>query len=778
MTQPTIQRSLDLLRRAVAADPGDAEAHNNLGSALTIQGQLDDAIAAFRRAIALKPNFPQAFNNLGSALTLHGKLEEAIAAYRQAIALKPDLAEAHCNLGSALSENGQFEAAILAFRDALALKPSDPETYYGLANALKETEDYSDAIAAYRQAIALAPDDAEIFNDLGIALKHELQFRDAIAAYRRAVTLNPEYAEAHYNLGIAYKATDELDEAIVAFRQAIALNPNLPAAYSNLGGVLKGNRQLDEAIAAYEQAIELKPDYAEAYCDLGAALWEKGQTERAITALRTAVAARPDFPEAFNNLGNVLKAQRELDQTIDAYRRAIALKPDFAGAFSNLGSALSERGETDEAIAAFRQAVALDSGLLDAHSNLIFSLHYHPAFDAKAIAEELQRWNRRHVEALGRPAGGHSNSRDPGRRLRIGYVSPDFREHPVGRALLLLLSHHDRRQFEVTCYSNPQRPDAITRLCEQKADRWRDIEGRSDDEVVRQIRADQIDILIDLALHTGGNRLLVFARKPAPVQVAYLGYPGTTGLRAIDYRLSDPFLDPPGTDVDYTEKTYRLAHTSLCWQWNGKDVSVGPPQARTRGFITFGCLNNFCKVTPQALQTWGELMSSLPNSRLILRCPPGSASQRVLATLARCGIDATRVELIGRLPWDQYVDLYHRIDISLDPFPYCGHTTSLDSLWMGVPLVTLSGQTAVGRGGRSILSNLNLPHLIAYTRDEYMRIVAALAGDLDQLDSLRRTLRSRLLASPLMDADAFTRDIESAYRQMWRSWCEAGSANG
>ncbi|MGA3068407.1 MAG: hypothetical protein ABSF29_16320, partial [Tepidisphaeraceae bacterium] len=306
----------------------------------------------------------------------------------------------------------------------------------------------------------------------------------------------------------------------------------------------------------------------------------------------------------------------------------------------------------------------------------------------------------------------------------------------------------------------------------KSADRWRDIAGLTDEQAANQIREDQIDILVDLALHTGGNRLLVFARKPAPIQATYLGYPGSTGLATIDYRLTDPFIDPPGADDDYTETTLRLPRSYLCWQWGGKEVSVAPLPARVNKFVTFGCLNNFCKVTPAVLKTWGELMARAPNSRLILRCPIGLASQLVLATLADQGIDESRVELIARLPWDKYVALYHRIDLCLDPFPYCGHTVSLDSLWMGVPVVTLSGETAVGRGGRSILSNLGLPELIASTPADYVKIATELAGNFHQLGELRRTMRGRMRDSPLMDAPGVARDIESAYRRIWRIWCK------
>jgi predicted O-linked N-acetylglucosamine transferase (SPINDLY family) len=318
-----------------------------------------------------------------------------------------------------------------------------------------------------------------------------------------------------------------------------------------------------------------------------------------------------------------------------------------------------------------------------------------------------------------------------------------------------------------------RRTDALTSQFQQNADCWRNIVGLTDEQAARQIRDDQIDILVDLTLHMADNRLLIFARKPAPVQVTWLGYPGTTGLATIDYRLSDPFLDPPGVDPPYVEKTLRLPNSYLCWRWSGAEAQTSPLPMLANGYVTFGSLNNFCKVGPQVLVVWARILENVPNSRLMIRCPQGEASDRVRAYFASRGIAPERLELSARVPRAAYEEQIRRLDICLDSFPYCGHTTSCDALWMGVPVVTLAGATAVGRGGVSLLSNVGLPELIAADTEQYVGIAASLAGDVKRLGELRCTLRQRMEQSPLMDAPKFARNLEAAYRQMWRTWCES-----
>jgi predicted O-linked N-acetylglucosamine transferase (SPINDLY family) len=347
----------------------------------------------------------------------------------------------------------------------------------------------------------------------------------------------------------------------------------------------------------------------------------------------------------------------------------------------------------------------------------------------------------------------------------------------VGRNLLPLLRHHDRERFEITCYSQAVSPDAMTLQFQHAADRWRDIAGLTDEQAADLVRRDSIDILVDLALHTAGNRLLVLARKPAPVQVTFAGYPGSTGLGAIDYRLSDPYLDPVGRDESiYSERTIRLPDSFWCYDpLEFADIQVNSLPSLRSGVVTFGCLNNFCKVNDDVLALWATVLRQVQTSRLLIMAPVGGPRDRTLQRLAGEGVDAGRVEFVALQPRGKYLETYHRIDVGVDTFPYNGHTTSLDSLWMGVPVVTLVGNTVAGRAGFSQLSNLGLQELAGHTPEDYVRIAVELARDLPRLAHLRSTLRSRMEQSPLMDAARFARNIEAAYRRTWRTWCESAS---
>jgi predicted O-linked N-acetylglucosamine transferase (SPINDLY family) len=670
------------------------------------------------------------------------QLDEAMVAYRQAIRLKPDYAEAYSNLGKASKDLGQLD----------------------------------EAIAFYRQAIRLKPDLAEAHNNLGNALEGKGQLEEAIAAHRQAIGLKPDYAEAHNNLGNALAAKEQLDQAIASYREAIRLKPDYPQAHNNLGIALKGIGRLDEAMACYRQAIGIDPGYAEAHSNLGNALSEMVQLEEAIASYRQAIRLKPELAQVHSNLGNALKDAERLDEAIASYRQAIRLKPGFAEAHSNLGNALARIGRLDEAIASHQQAIRLEPDHAGMHSNLVFALQYHPGYDGRMIREELRRWNRQHAEPLKKLIQPHANNRDSDRRLRIGYVSPDFYSHVVGQNLLPLFRQHDHGPMEIFCYANLVRADALTEQFRRCADAWRNIVGLSDLQAVELIRQDRIDILVDLALHTAKNRLTVFAHKPAPVQATFAGYPGSTGLDTIDYRLSDPYLDPPGlNDQFYSETSIRLPDSFWCYDPLVTELAVNPLPAQTDGHVTFGCLNNFCKVNEPVLRLWARVLKTVDRSRLMMLCPEGSHRQPLLDLLQREGISPDRIELIAGRPRQQYLELYHRIDVGLDTFPYNGHTTSLDSYWMGVPVVTLVGQTVVGRAGLSQLTNLGLPELVAHTPQQYVQIATDLGKDLPRLAELRRTLRGRMKASPLMDAPRFARNVESAYRSMWTTWCGQNS---
>jgi predicted O-linked N-acetylglucosamine transferase (SPINDLY family) len=625
----------------------------------------------------------------------------------------------------------------------------------------------------YREVLAQNPEHALAMHNLGVIAHQTGRNELAVELIARAVAIKPNYAEAHCNLGDALRVLGRFDDAVAACRQAIALRPNFAEAHFNLANALHGKGELDEAIAAFRSALAINPNIPEVHYNLGVALRDQGRSNQAAAAYRQAIALKPDYVDALINLGTALRDQGLLDEAVAAYRQGIHLRPDHIEAHNNLGIALKDQGRLDESIAEFRQAVALEPSYAEAHSNLIFTMHYHPGFDAVTIAEEQRRWNLQHAEPLRKTIRPHSNDRDPDRPLRIGYVSPDFRDHVVGRCLVPIFQNHNREKFEIIAYSGSPHGDTITQMLQRNAKNWRNIAGLPDDQAAEQIRQDQIDILVDLTMHTPPTRLLVFARKPAPVQVTWLGYPGSTGLTAIDYRLSDPYLDPPGMDESfYSEQTIRLPETFLCYDpLEHRQISVNSLPALERGFITFGCLNNFCKVNDELLALWAKVMQQVHNSRLLLLAPQGSPRERTSALFSQNGIDPGRIEFVSHQSHQKYLEEYHRIDVGLNTFPFNGGITTCDALWMGVPVVTLVGQAAVARAGWSQLSNLGLPELAADTAERFVRITVELARDLPRLGELRSKLRPRMQQSPLMDAPRFARNLEAAYRRMWQLWC-------
>jgi protein O-GlcNAc transferase len=587
-----------------------------------------------------------------------------------------------------------------------------------------------------------------------------------------AVRLKPDFADVHNILGIVLAKQRKLVEAEASFRQALRAKPDYAQAHGNLGNALRAQGDLDGAVASFREAIRLRPDLAEASNNLGNILQQQGRLQEAEVHLRRALLLKPDSAEIAFNLGLLLWKLEKVEESIACNQQAVRLKPDYAEAHANLGNGLMERGQLDQAIAAYRVALQLKPDAAHIHSNLIRSLHYHPGYDPRAIREECRHWNSRHAEPLTREIRPHTNVPDPERRLRIGYVSPEFGGHVESFFTIPLLSNHDRRRFEISCYAQATDPDTLTERVRGYADVWRSISGLSDMQAADLVRHDQIDILVDLKVHTADNRLLLFARKPAPVQVSWLGYPGTTGLSTIDYRLTDPYLEPPGLfDAYSAEETLRLPDTFWCYDPQTDQPLINALPALESGAITFGCLNNLCKVNDGCLELWARVLQAVPRSRLLLLAPRGPGRDMVLAKLVQEGIAASRVDFAARQPRPEYLKLYHQIDLSLDPLPYNGHTTSLDAFWMGVPTLTLLGKTAVGRAGWSQLCNLDLKELAAETPQQYIAIAAQLAGDLPRLEDLRRTMRQRMLQSPLMDASRFARSMESVYRQIWRRWC-------
>jgi predicted O-linked N-acetylglucosamine transferase (SPINDLY family) len=708
-----------------------------------------------------------------------GEYPQAEALARAVLADDPrDVGGLHL-LGVLAFVGKQPEASLELLQQAAEIEPENDEIRLALGNTLMILRRFDEAAAAYAQVIAKRPDNLLALRNMAAALRAQERLAESIEAARKFVAQRPDVAEMQVTLAQTLQQAGRLEEAVKVYETAVMLQPGDADLLNMQAIALSGVGRFEQAIAACNRAIALRPEFPEAFINLGNALHDRGYRDAAMAAYRQTIALRPDYAEAHNNLGHTLSTIGRPDEAVEELRRAIALRANYGEAYTNLAGALADRGEAEQSTAAYWRAVELNPTSSQVHGNLLYSLYFHPDYDAHAILKEHRVWADRYARPLASGILPHRNDRDPERRLRVGYLSPDFCTHVVGWNLLPLLEHHDHSKFEVYCYSNVRRPDSFTEKIRVCADVWRDINALSDEAAARLIREDKIDILVDLSLYMAANRMLVFARKPAPVQVTYLGYCGTTGLDTIDYRISDPYFDEPDGDCScYSEHTLRLPRTYWSYRPGGPTPEVGGLPARKAGHVTFGCLNALRKVNDPVLQLWARVMNAVSGSRLLINSPVGRARQWITRVMGAGGIDASRLEFVGFQPWPAYIELYNRIDIALDPFPCNGGITTCDGLWMGVPVVTLHGHTAVGRAGSSILHNVGLPELIASSQEEYVKIAAELAGDLGRLEGMRRGLRDRLRRSPLMDAPQFARDVEAAYREMWRSWCSQRGGAG
>jgi predicted O-linked N-acetylglucosamine transferase (SPINDLY family) len=506
----------------------------------------------------------------------------------------------------------------------------------------------------------------------------------------------------------------------------------------------------------------------------GIALHRAGNLVEAEKIYREVLKRNPNHSDALQLLGTIAHQQGQHGIAVGLIQRSLALEPGAKTPLNNLGEALRATGQIDQSIAAFEQALELGPLYVKTHSNLVATLHYAETSTGKSLLREHQRWAWRYADKFVEQP--HPNDRSPDRPLRIGYVSPDFRRHSVGYFIEPILQQHRKDQFRVYCYYNYGEGDEVTQRLRGFADEWREIADLSDDKVAETVRGDGIDILVDLGGHMAKNRLLLFARKPAPVQVTYLGYPNGTGIPQMDYRISDAVSDPPGmTDDHYVEKLVRLQ--TVGWCYRPPEASPEVAERPASAAVTFGSFNKFPKLSPSTMKAWGQIVSATPGSRLVVKAK--SLCDEVTREIARqmfaeSGVPRDRLTLSG---WEgnlaEHLRMYHDIDVALDPFPYNGTTTTCEALWMGVPVIALSGRTHVSRVGRSLLTAVGLDSLVADAHDDYVAIAVGLAGDEARRRELRRTMRERMQTSPLMDSARFTADLEAAYRQIWRQWCAA-----
>jgi protein O-GlcNAc transferase len=702
-------------------------------------GKDDKAIELISQAISIKPNFPEAYNNIGNIHKDKGDLQKALPYYLKAIELHPDFVEAHDNLSQIYLNQKKIDEAIASCQTAIAINPNSSKLHTRLGNAFKEIGDRDQAISCYRKAIEVDPNYLNAHNNLGNALVENGKLEDAISCFQTAISINPNQSEIHNNMGDAYKKFGKLEEAISCYQSALQTTANAAETISKLGDAYAQNKEPELAISSYKAAIANDPAHSDSYNNLG------------IT---------------FSNLGR-------FDDAISNFRQSISISPDTAETHNNLGSALKWLGMLDEALSSFRQAIELKPDFVEASSNLLLTEQYRPGHNAESLYELHRQWDKKFAQPYKSSWPSHSNDRDPERRIRIGFVSPDLGHHPVGFFIIPLLENLPASEIETVIYAD-RKPDELTARIRAAADVWNDIAGLPIEALNQKIIDDHIDILFDLSGHSARNRLPLFARKPAPIQITWAGYTGTTGISAIDYLLSDRYSTLENEEPYYSESIIRMPNGWLCYSPPASAPDPGPLPFERNGFITFCTFSNPVKLNTDEISTWSQILLKTPGSKLLIKYTGVTSTQCadfLYSNFENHGVARSRLMLEDGVPHNELLARYNDVDIALDPFPYSGGVTTYEALWMGVPVVTFPGDTFASRHSASHLSTIGHSELVARDVADYVNVAVELANDTDRLKQIRTGLREKMRISPACDGELFARDFATLMRQVWKAWC-------
>ena len=644
-----------------------------------------------------------------------------------------------------LQNEKPLEAARLCDQ-ILAADPENIQAHFLLGNALRKQGKNSEAVESFQNALHFKHDSPEILNNLGNTLKDLMRYKEASSCFQKILSIKPNYYNALLNYGNLLREVSNLTEAAACYHKAISLQPQVPDAYNNLGRLLVEQRRYEQAAACFNKVLSLDPSNALTLVNLGIAYIKQGEYKNEIASLQKALSIQPEYVLAYNELGNIFR----------------------------------DIGMIDEALISFRNALSIDLDYWRACRNSLFTMNFIPEITQEEIYSESLQLGTRYVNKVLSNDVIFNNTLESGRRLKIGYVSGDFRKHSMNYFFEPLIKDHNRKSVEVFCYSNVKKTDSATENIKGYADHWRTIAMQNDEQVVKQIQKDKIDILVDLSGHTAHNRLMVFAKKPAPVQVTWLGYVNTTGLQTIDYHFVDSIVMPEGEEKGYSEQMIHLPACFVCFNPPADAPKIVESPVVKSGMINFGSVNSLMKINPAVVALWADILKKVGNSRLLFQAIPFAdqyVTDRFIKLFKKQGISTDRVEFIPSLNSHEFLKLHNRIDIALDPFPFNGLTTTCNTLWMGVPVVTLRGNRFSGRVAASVLSVLGLNELISETRDEYIAKAVALASDSKRLNELRIGMRDRMLASPLCDSIGFAQNFEKAYSYIWQQYIESQLKN-
>ncbi len=793
-------QAVELIGRAVQVQPGNAAAHYNLGNTFGELKRYHEAVASYDRAIALDPAYADPYNNRGNALWSLKQYKAAIESFDKAIALKPDYAEAYTNRGNALRDDKALEAALASFDKAIALRPAFPEAYNNRGNALRDLKRYDEAVADYDKAISLRPDYAEAYNNRGNALQSLKRQDEAAASYDRAIQLKPDYADAYYNRAVSLRFLKQPAAALENYNQAAELSPDRAEAFHGRGLARADLKDYIGAIADYDRAIELKPDYAEAYNNRGAALGDLHRHAEAIASYDSAIAIKADYPEAYNNKGVALKELKQDEAALASYDKAVELNPDSAEAYNNRGILLGDMRRNAEAVASYARALEINPSYAFLFGSLLHTkMHICDWRGVEAdvatlkakIARGEQAASPFHVLALiddtdtqvksaqiwtqkerpRNPALGPVPRPPRHQKIRVGYFSMDFRNHPTSLLLAGVIDAHDQDKFDTYAFSyGIDTQDRMRKRMEAGFGKFFDVRGVSDIEAVSLARECELDIAIDLAGYTNDSRTGIFALGAAPIQVNYLGYPGSMGADYYDYIIADSVVVPDDQRQFYAEKVVQMPYS---YQSNDMTRHVGE-RVITRAELglpadsfVFCCFNNNFKVTPDVFGVWMRILKQVPKSVLWLFEDNAAAADNLRREAEHHGIDAGRLVFAGRVTHGDHLARHRAADLFLDTAPYNAHTTASDALWVGLPLLTCPGRSFPARVAASILGALQMPELIADSWADYEAKAVILAQNPLMLADIRQKIARNRVAAPLFNARLFARHVEDAYRQMF-----------
>lgn len=705
-----------------------------LGVALRQQGQIAPSLLPMQKAAELLPHDAEAHSNLGVTLMNQGRLDDAVISYRHALALNPDYIDVHHHLGLTLMTLGHWSEAEVSFRHVLNAQPNHSDVHSHLASVLHWQGHYSEAESHYQQALALNPLDIKAYSSLGLLLQAQGRLTEARDCYQCVLEINPQFAEIHNNLGIVFHELGLDSEAEACYNRALAINPNNVEALNNMGLTLQRQGRLAKAEAAYRHALAIDASNAEAQNNLGIIFQQRGQLLEALASYQSALVIKPNDAEIHNNLGAIYKDLGRMSQAETSFRRALAIKPDYT----------------------------------EARSNLLFIMNYYSTHSAVDYLAEAQRYGLSVKNKVTSSFTTWYCQQHP-ERLRIGLVLGDLHHHEIGLFLAQLLPELDGSCVEVYAYPTHPKSDELTVRLQNCFSAWQSLIGLSDSAAARLIHADGIHILFDLSGHNNYNRLPVFAWKPAPVQVNWLGFLATTGLAEMDYVLGDTYVTPLEESAIFSESVWQLPDAYRCFTVPDIQLTVNSLPTLSNNIITFANFNALTHINEAVLSLWARILHTVPQSRLLLKTPQlnnETARQILCEQFADLGILPERLLLESD---NATLTTYHRVDIILDTFPYNGATSSVHALWMGVPVLTLSGDRFTARRGASILANAELSDWIAFDDNDYVSKAVQFATDTHYLVALRMSLRQQLLASPLVDTVSFARHFEAALWSMYKT---------